>query len=427
MKKRILCLVMVAALVIGITPTLTAVAEEKASPSYKEVLTDTMKQLAETVTEPKFGTSGGEWTVLSLARGGHFELGDKYFEDYYQRVATKVKELETAALEKGLKAGALDKNKSTENSRVILALTAINKDPSDVGGVNLVGAFDENGFDWIKKQGINGPIFALLALDTKNFETKDATLRQQCIDFILSKELEGGGWALSGKAADPDITSMALQALAKYKTDEKVLAAANRAIAALSNMQQTTGGFASWGSVNSESIAQVITALSAWGVDTGTDTRFVKEGNSAIDALLAFYKDADKGFSHTPTGAVNAMATDQACYALVAYDRLKEGKTALYDMTDVGVTPPEETEESTEAESESETQGEPESQSEQEKQSMLDQQSETFANSETEAMPSNGTETSDTSSIIPSLIIFVLAGLALTTTLIISNRRREER
>lgn len=320
---------------------------------YKTVLDETLAQLVETVTEPAFGTGGGEWTVLALARG-EAVVPEGYYEGYYSRVKDVVPGLEQTALAAGKEAGALDKNKSTENSRLILGLTAIGKNPVDVAGVNVLGAYDSNGFNWIKKQGINGPIFALIALDTHNYQTTDTTLRQQCIDFILSKELEGGGWALSGTAADPDITSMALQALVNYQDQEDVAAAAERAISVLSNMQKENGGFSSWGSVNSESIAQVVTALSAWGIDAGTDPRFVKNGKSAIDALLEFYVEEGRGFAHVlesgggyTGGEVNGMATDQAAYALVAYDRFKNGKTSLYDMSDVEleiVTPVEPTE-----------------------------------------------------------------------------------
>lgn len=70
-------------------------------------------------------------------------------------------------------------------------------DPTDVGGVDLVGAYSANGFSWIKKQGLNGPVFALIALDTKDYATEDPSIRQQCIEYILNAELDGGGWALS--------------------------------------------------------------------------------------------------------------------------------------------------------------------------------------------------------------------------------------
>lgn len=305
---------------------------------YKTALNETMAQLAATVTEPSFGTGAGEWTVLSLARGGYYPTDSKYFADYYSRIEQTVKE-KAASVNLN---GALHKVKSTENSRLIMALSAIGKDPTKVGGVDLVGAYSANGFSWIKKQGLNGPVFALIALDTYNYKTKDATIRQQCVNYILAAELSGGGWALSGTTADPDMTAMALQALARYADNADVKAAAERGFAALSSIQKNNGGYASWGSVNSESIAQVIVACTAWGIDPSTDSRFVKSGGSAVDALLEFYIPEGKGFAHVlettggyTGGEVNAMATDQACYALVAYDRFVNNKNALYDMTDV--------------------------------------------------------------------------------------------
>lgn len=276
-------------------------------------------------------------TVLDLARGGYYALDSQYFKDYYSRIVETVNQ-KAASVNLG---GALHKVKSTENSRLIMALSAIGKDATSVGNWDLIKPYSTQGMKWITKQGINGPIFALIALDTHNYPTTDTTIRQQCVDYILDKEL-AGGWALIGTAADPDITAMALQALVNYKDQSEVAAAAERAFAKLSAIQKDNGGYASWGSVNSESIAQVIVATTAWGIDPDTDPRFVKNGKSAVDALLTFYVEEGRGFAHVLDnspgyvgGEVNGMATDQACYALVAYNRFQNGKTALYDMSDV--------------------------------------------------------------------------------------------
>ena len=78
---------------------------------------------------------------------------------------------------------------------------------------------------------------------------------------------------------------MALQALVNYKDQAAVSAAAEAAFAWLSSAQNEKGGYSSWGTENSESIAQVITACAAWGINPDTDSRFVKNGNSAVDAI----------------------------------------------------------------------------------------------------------------------------------------------
>ena len=293
------------------------------------VLNATMAQLATTVKEPTFGTSAGEWTVLSLARGEYYTKDNAYFTGYYDRIVDYVNE-KAASINMN---GALHKVKSTENSRLILALSSIGKDATAVGDWNLITPY--NDFNWIKKQGINGVIFALIALDTNDYKTEDTTIRQQCIDFLLDAQFEDGGWALSGSTADPDITAMALQALAPYKSQSNVATAAEKAFATLSTIQNSNGGYASWGTVNSESCAQVIVACTAWGINPDTDSRFVKNNKSVVDAVLAHYSEEDAAFEHIIGSGANGMATDQACYALVAYNRFLKGKTSLYDMSDV--------------------------------------------------------------------------------------------
>lgn len=308
-------------------------SDTESEPQVKDVsaiLNATMAQLASTVTEPVFGSVAGEWTVLSLARGEYLPLDNTYFTQYYERIEEYVN---TTAPTVSLNNGALARNKSTDNSRLILALSSIGKDATKVGDWNLITPF--NDFSWIKRQGINGPIFALLALDSNNYQTTDETIRQQSIDFILEKEISGGGWALSGTTADPDITAMALQALAPYKDQSAVAEAADRAFNKLSSIQNEDGGFFSWGTLNPESSAQVIVATTAWGINPDSDSRFVKNDKSVVDAMLTFYLEDSASFEHTHGGGSNPMATDQACYALVSYNRYVNNKTHLYDYSDV--------------------------------------------------------------------------------------------
>ena len=324
-----------AALTVYIEDTFFAEPEpepvDRVAQSVTAQMNAVMAQLAADIPAPAFGTNAGEWTVLTLARGGYYTKDNSYFADYYDRIVATVNE-KAAAINLN---GALDKTKSTENSRLILALSAIGKDATSVGDWNLIKPFED--FNWIKKQGLNGPVYALLALDSHNYQTEDTTIRQQCIDYILGKTLTatGGGWALSGKNADPDMTAMTLQALAPYRDQPAVAEAAEAAFAKLSEIQGDNGGYTSWGSVNSESCAQVVVACVSWGINPDTDARFVKNGKSVVDALLAHYLEDEAKFQHIIGDGANGMATDQASYALVAYDRLMNGKTSLYDYSDV--------------------------------------------------------------------------------------------
>jgi len=297
-------------------------------------LNATMAQLAATVTEPVFGTTAGEWTVLCLARGGYYAKDNAYFTSYYDRI---VETVNTTAASVNM-SGALHKSKSTENSRLIVALSAIGKDATSVGDWDLVEAYSANGFDWIKKQGLNGTIWSLIALDSNNYTTTDTTIRQQCVDSIVSLQHDDGGWSLMANktyASDPDITGMALTALYPYRNQPEVAAAAEEAFACLSQMQHDNGTFASGGAECSESCAWVIIACTAWGINPDTDSRFIKNGNSVVDGLLAHYVEEEAMFQHIIGAGTNAMGTDQGCYGLVAYDRFVKGKTALYDYSDV--------------------------------------------------------------------------------------------
>ena len=316
----------------------------------------TFALMVKTVPEPGYGTSAGEWTVLTLARGG-YAVPEGYYRGYYDRVVNIVvngdpdADYDEFITGHGILPDSY--NKKTEYSRLILGLSSLGIDATDVGGYDLTAWLSSRSA--ITRQGINGPIFALIALDTRNYEipsivdTAEMTgylpnpdnqaTRQWMIDYILNREIkrdtaDAGGWAMSGNEPDPDITGMAIQAIARYKDDPVVAAAIERGLTALSALQRSDGGFYSWGSINSESCAQVITALCALGIDPMNDPRFIKNGNSAMSAILSFYVNGG-GFSHTPGTGLDGMATDQGGYAMVAYWRYINEMNNLYDMTDV--------------------------------------------------------------------------------------------
>jgi len=310
--------------------TLSTLYQEAAKADHKAIYDITGAYIAGLGT-PSVGSTGGEWMVIALVRaGGSCPAG--YYENVIAFVNENINDKEQ-----------LHRAKSTENSRVILALTAAGYDVTDVAGHNLLmGLTDMN---YVKKQGINGPIWALIAFDSygytipENPDAADQVTREKLIAYILEKQLADGGWALSGTVADPDMTGMAIQALAPYyETNADVKAAVDQALACLSEKQHANGGFGSIDGVCTESCAQVVAALTALGIDPETDARFVKNGISVLDAMCLFAVDGG-GFAHISDSGVNGMATEQGQYALVAYYRFKNGQTSLYDMTDVTLNP----------------------------------------------------------------------------------------
>lgn len=272
---------------------------------------------------PGVGSIGGEWMALGLARSGRTVP-----EGYYDAVVKYVKDNIDSN-------GRLDKNKATENARIILALTAIGKDVTNVDGHDLLAGLNE--MSYLSKQGINGAIFTLIALDSHNYTPAGDVTRDKLVQAILDAQISGdGGWSLDGKNADVDMTAMAIQALAAYyKSNSSAKKAVDKGLSWLSSVQQNDGGFTSWGAANSESCAQVIVALTALGIDPAKDSRFIKNGVSVLDALCSFAVNGG-GFKHLATEtSANGMATEQGFYALVAYYRLLNGQSSLYDMTDV--------------------------------------------------------------------------------------------
>ena len=279
---------------------------------------------------PVTGSIGGEWAVLGLARSGRDVPGA---DAYYASVVEYVQK----AMDEN---GRLNRSRSTENSRLILALTAIGKDVTHVAGRSLLDGLDSMAF--ITKQSVNGPVWALLALDSHGYPTSGDVTREKLVRAILDTQREDGSWPViaSSQVSDVDMTAMAIQALAPYYENAQVKAAVDAALTFLAGVQNADGTFSEipGTDASAESTAQVIVALTALGIDPTADSRFVKSGVSVVDALCGFYVTGG-GFRHLMADkTVDGMATEQGYYALAAYYRLTAGKTSLYDMSDVTIT-----------------------------------------------------------------------------------------
>ena len=273
-----------------------------------------LESICKNIIEKEEAYAGGEWTAIGIARS---EIGgsENYLRKYTESAAGYIAE----------KNGVLHERKYTEYSRMILALTAAGEDASDFAGYDLIAPLSD--FEKTSMQGINGSIWALIALDSGGYE---AAQRDKYADSILSRQNDDGGWAFAeGDKSDADVTAMALVALSNYR--ERAKAQIDKALSYISGSQNESGGFLSWGEENSESSAQVIIALCTLGIPA-SDDRFVKDGNSVLDNLMTYY-DGESGFYHTHDDkSVNKIATEQALLALAAYKRFSEGKSGIYDM-----------------------------------------------------------------------------------------------
>ena len=282
----------------------------------------------ETLLEQKencVGSVGGEWRIIGLARSE--KLTEEAADEYLKNAAEYIENIGK---------DRIDDVKSTENSRLILGVSAAGGDPLNIGGRNLVAGLSD--MSYIEGQGINGAVWALIAFDCKKFDIpqcakeEETVTREKLVSCILQAQSEDGGFGLIKDSSDVDLTAMALQALALYKKEGEVETAIERALVYLSKIQLKDGGYESYGTANSESCSQVAVALMSLGIDIEKDERFIKNGKNVIDALSGFA--VEKGFCHQKEKLVyDAMATEQAYYAITAYYRFKENKAPLYDFT----------------------------------------------------------------------------------------------
>lgn len=274
---------------------------------------------------PVVGSIGGEWMVLGLSRSGRDVPGA---DVYYNGVVSYAQSMD--------RYGRIPGETVSTNARIALALAAIGKDPTNVGGKSFLQACDS--MSYIKRQGTSGPVWTLIALDSMDYPTFGDVTRDKLMEAILDRRMESGAWYISitNKEDNVDMTAMAIQALAPYyAANADVKAAVDKAVSWLAAAQQADGSFAETAAAaaSSESCAQVIVALTALGIDPVTDSRFTKNGKTVLDALCTFAVEGG-GFRHTASGERNGMATEQAYYALAAYYRFVNGQTRLYDMTD---------------------------------------------------------------------------------------------
>lgn len=304
-------------------------------PNFDKVYAYTKKYIQNNVPAPVVASDRGEWAVLGLARAG-VELSDAYIQAYYGKVV--------AYVQKNMGAdGVLVDPEShsptvTDNERIILALTAIGKDPANVGGKNLLTALQNKDIMQVTNTSdtdINGLVFGLLALNSGNY-TQDS---YWLVQAILTQQNEGGSWSASADTkpvGDVDMTAMALQALAPYYNeggDTTVNAAVDKALQWLSAKYKGTGY------TSAESCAQVVVALSALQLNANSDSSFVKTVDGAptsvLGDLLRYYLGEGQGFKHAASlKTADQKATEQALYAMAAYERYCRRTNALYDMTD---------------------------------------------------------------------------------------------
>ncbi len=325
MKIRRLLTLIICILCILLSGSLTALADEKKDTvgETKDIIDGILSfntqnydsdDVQNFIDDKRTAGIGGtaEWYVLGLSQYGSYDFG-KY------KTA-----LETYVKEKDIKG-------ATSRLKFAFLLLAVNGDKSFVEKCLSD--------DTVGGQGIMSYVYGLHLINNRyeGIVKKDFIIEQ-----LSEYRHEDKGWSVTGEYGDVDVTAMVIQALAPLyneSTDdiskseseltEIVKELVEDGIEFLSERQLPDGDFKSFGVRNAESVAQVITALSALHIDPDTDERFIKNGNSVIDGLL-LYRNEDGSFSHKQGEETNPTATVQVFYSMVAYNRMLKGRDSLF-------------------------------------------------------------------------------------------------
>lgn len=268
-----------------------------------------------------------DWVLMNLGfaecTGKPVTPGDKlpYNLDIYDQVAE------------------LAPNKMTDYGRIIMMLTALGIDatkldaygdgePFKDGSGKVVHNLVEELYKYNGSYTINGPIFALIALDMGNYTVPNGVkwTREKLLETILAHSYGSDGWGI-------DMVAMLMQSLYPYINDPtygtQVKAKLQEGYDIILGYRSAPSvdpmgsdySFYSWGTTNSESCAQVICAMCVMGVDVGYDPNFSDYANKQgvlYSWLNRFLCSNETGFGHTDNG-YNEMATYQSMYALQWY------------------------------------------------------------------------------------------------------------
>ena len=231
-------------------------------------------------------------------------------------------------------------DKATDLELDILSATFSGLNANDIRGINLVNQLAN--FPDVDKQGVNGAAYALLALDSNDYQIAAGSVnnRNALIDKILQKQKQDGGFSLDGTMdSDVDMTAICLTALAPYREQDNVQQSIQKGLTYLSEVQRSDGQFISYGNPSLESMSQVIVALNSLEISMN-DKRFLKGRKNLVELMLE-YAQSDGGFASQKGQDSNVFATEQATLALVALKNGMSPYTTNYSSSEPTPAPKE--------------------------------------------------------------------------------------
>lgn len=272
------------------------------------------------------GSSLSDWIAITLARCNVPESYSQYLDA-----------LKTYVEKCYAENGGLHSVKATEYHRISLVVLSLGGDPTNFGtkpdgmSIDLIADGTYNfGEKELGLQGLNGWIWALIALDASGVEVpEDARYsRQDMIDAILGAQNDDGSFALDTGSGDVDITAMALQALSPYagRYEQETVNALNW----LSLEMSDNCTFFYGTSESSESLSQVIMAVTSlnWGV--GDMAGFVRGDQTMYTALNRFRCENGLYKHQQEDENPDLLATVQALQALLSIRGQQNGSGYVF-------------------------------------------------------------------------------------------------
>lgn len=265
-------------------------------------------------------TYGHEWYVYNMLRAGK-TFSAESLDKYYESVKTEVSKWEAT-------------QKPTDIARTALALSAMGKDITDVGGVNLAAMlYNHPSLD----AGSNELAYALLALDARNTAIPEGAkwTREAIVNKLLTYQntSDGGFGLFDNQTTSVDMTAIVVQAIAPYKSQNAAVAqAADLSVQYFKNKMSTDYDFDS----NSNTTAVVVLALTSLGIDPANEANgFGTADNNVITALYGYRVVNGAGYTYMLGENANAYATVQAMQAFNAYKMLVGGDGAYWKWPEI--------------------------------------------------------------------------------------------
>lgn len=256
---------------------------------------------------------GSDWAIITLLRAKK-NVASSILDEYTVSLTETVKNWDANV-------------KPTDAAKAILAFTVLDKDVTDIEGVNLINLICNSAR---LESGANELAYSLLALYASNAEIpQDATWsKRDIIDKLLTFQTENGGFGLfDTETTDTDMTAICLQALAPYRNEPDVAEAIDEAVVFLTNTISANWDYDD----NPNTTAQVLLAVSSLGIDVTDPANGFGTGEENIVTSLERYRSTDTN-GYVFGDSVNTLATYQVMQAYDAYRKIHKDSVSYWDF-----------------------------------------------------------------------------------------------